>query len=124
MPITVDTDPDRDLTIYTPTGLIEFEEVLFALKAFYEGEPTQNMLIDLTNLPEIQISPKDIQELASFQLRFEGNRPPGKTAILATADSHFCLASFFEDQNAIQGSPHAVRIFKSMDSAISWLEES
>ena len=124
MPITVDTDPDRDLTIYTATGLIEFEEVLFALKAFYEGEPTRNMLIDLTNLPEIQISPKEIQELASFQLRFEGNRPPGKTAILATADSHLGLASNFEDQNAIQGSPHAFRISKSMEAAISWFDES
>ena len=124
MPITVDTDPNRDLTIYTATGLIEFEEVLFALKAFYEGEPTRKMLIDLTNLPEIQISPQEIQELASFQLRFDGNRATGKTAILATADSHLGLARVFEDQNAIQGSPHAFRIFKSMDSAISWIHES
>jgi len=124
MPITVDTDPGRDLTIYTATGLIAFEEVLFALKAFYEGEPTRNMLIDLTNLPEILISSEEIRELASFQLRFQGNRTAGKTAILATTDSHLDLATSFEDQNAIQGSPHAVRIFKRMDSAISWIDES
>ena len=124
MPITVDTDPNRDLTIYKATGLIEFEEVLYALKAFYDDEPTPNMLIDLTDLPTIQISPKEIQELAAFQPRFSGNRAPGITAILATTDLHFGLARMFEAENAIHGSPHAVMVFKDMASAISWLDES
>lgn len=123
MPITVDTDPERDLTIFKATGLIEFEEVLYALKAFYNDEPTPNMLIDLTDLPTIQISSKQIHELAAFQPRFEGKRAPGKTAIFATAGLHLGMSKLFEDQNAIQGSPHAVRIFTSMDSAIFWLDE-
>lgn len=119
----MDTDPDRKLTIFTATGLILFEEVLFALKAFYDDKPTPNMLIDLTALPTIQVSSNEIEKLAAFQPRFEGKRAPGKTAILATADLHLGMARLFEDQNAVQDSPHAVRIFKSMESAISWLDE-
>jgi hypothetical protein len=124
MPITVDTDPERDLTIFKATGLIEFEEVLFALKAFYDDEPTPNMLIDLAELPTIQISSKEIQELAVFQPRFEGNRAPGKTAILATDDLHFGMARMFEAQSKIHGATHAVMTFKDLGSAISWLDES
>ena len=124
MPITVDTDPNKDLTIFKPTGLLEFEEVLFALKAFYDDEPTPNMLIDLSDLPTIQISSKEIQELAKFKPRFEGRRSRGKTAILATTDLHFGMARMFEAQSKIHGAPHTVMVFKDLVSAISWLDES
>ena len=122
MTITVYTDPNRNLTIFKPSGLLEFEEVLFALKAFYDDEPTSNMLIDLmTDLPTIPISSKEIQELAKFKPRFEDRRSPGKTAILATTDLHFGMARMFEAQSEFYGSPHAVMVFKDFVSAISWL---
>jgi hypothetical protein len=121
MPITVDTDLDRDLTIFKVTGTLEFEEVMLDLKAFYDGEPTQKVLVDLTDQPTIQISSQEIQEITAYQPRFEGKRVPGRTAILATTDLHFGLARKFEAQSDIEGAPHSVRVFKRIpDWASIW----
>ena len=78
----------------------------------------------LTELPTIQISSKEIQELAAFKPQFQCIRSPGKTAILAFTELHFGMARMFESQNANQGSSHAVMVFKDIVAAISWLDES
>jgi len=122
MPITVDTNLGRNLTIFKATGMLEFEEVILVLRDFYSDEPTANVLVDLSKLPTVQVSAKEIQALAVFQPRFEGKRVPGKTAILAPSELMFGLAKMFEAQSGIQNAPHSVRVFKSIASAISWIE--
>ena len=122
MPITVDTDPDRDLTIFTATGLLEFEEVVPVVKAFYENDPTRNVLWDLTEVPGTQISAEEVKTLTSFRFRKESSRAPGKTAFVAASSLLFGLSRMFEAQSTIQGSAHIVMVFKDMASAIFWIE--
>jgi hypothetical protein len=92
------------------------------LQAFYDNSPTPGVLIDLADLPTIQIASKEITTLAAFKPRFEGKRSPGRTAVLAAEQLHFGMARMFESQNEIQDSPHTVKVFRDIDSAISWIE--
>lgn len=122
MPITVDTDPGRDRTIFKATGLLEFEEVVPVVRAFYENEPTPNLLWDLNDVPDTQISPEEMRTITSFKFRKEGQRTPGRTAFLVANDTLYGLSRIFEAQSAIQGAAHAVMVFKDMTSANSWLD--
>ena len=124
MPIIIDTDPEQDLTIFKATGTLEFNELLSVVKHFYAGKPTLNVLLDLTEVPSVQITTDEIRELAGFKPRFESKRPPGKTAILGTSDLVFGLARMFETQSEIMDVPHAVRVFKKLAMAMSWLDSS
>ena len=124
MPITVDTDPDRELTIFKASGLLAFEEVVPVVEAFYENEPTRNVLWDLTDVSDTQISSEEVKRLTSFKFRQEAKRAPGKTAFLATSDLLFGLSRMFEAQSTIKSVSHLVMVFKDMASAISWLDES
>ncbi len=46
MPITSQTDESKQLTVFTGTGEISFEEVRDAIESFYAGSYTLNVLWD------------------------------------------------------------------------------
>jgi len=79
------------------------------------------VLVDLTDLPTINISSDEIREIAAFKPRLEGKRAIGKTAFLATTDLLYGLARMLENQNTIQGASHSVMVFRDMESAIYWI---
>lgn len=46
MPISSSADPSKDLTIFTASGVLSFEEQHAAFKDFYEGKPTKQVILD------------------------------------------------------------------------------
>ena len=123
MPITSYIDKARDLTVFTVTGVINFDDALPVVKAFYEGVPTKNVLWDLSETTDEQFTSQEVEAIASFGKRYEAERASGKTAFIAQKDILFGLSRMFEIQSVLKQSPHSVMVFRKKDEAFEWFDE-
>jgi len=124
MPITSHIDKTRDLTIFKSTDVLSFDMALPVVKAFYEGDPTRHVLWDLIDTTDIQFTSEEVLSIVRFKPRYEGKRGIGKTALVAQKDILFGLSRMFEIQSGIQEAPYPVKVFRSLDEAHQWLDES
>jgi len=123
MSITSSIEPDHTLTVFKGTGTISFDEITEAMKHFYGGKPTLNVLWDLTDATEIPLTSEEVQRIASMPPRYNGSkRPAGKTAIVVDDDFFFGLARMFEIHGTVNQLPHSVQIFRELTSARKWIE--
>ena len=123
MPIHFYIDETKKLTIFKPIDVLQYDEVISAVKSFYEGQPTENVLWDLTDITRIQLTSEQVETIASFSLRSDGTRPKGKTAFVATEDVAFGLSRMFGTLSEVKEVPIQVSIFRSMEKAYQWLSE-
>lgn len=56
MLISSSVDPSKELTIFTASGVLSFEEQHAAFKNFYEGKPTKKVILDLRAITGRRIS--------------------------------------------------------------------
>ena len=124
MSITSHIDKTKDLTIFTVTGVLSTDKVLPVIKAFYEGDPTKHVLWNLIDTADVQLTSKEVESIASFRPRYDGKREPGKTAFVAQEDVLFGLSRMFESQSGMRKAPHHIMVFRSIDEAYKWLDES
>jgi len=123
MAITPHIDQPNDLTIFKATGVLRFEEVMSVVRAFYGGDPTKNVLWDLIDITEIQLTSEEVEKIATFSPRYEGNRPSGKTAFVAQEDILFGLSRMFGTLSDIHGAPHYISVFRSIEEALQWFDK-
>jgi hypothetical protein len=123
MPITSHIDKAKDLTVFTVTGLLSFDNALPVVKAFYEGDPTKNVLWDLSDTTDVQFTSQEVEAIVSFRPRYETKRASGKTAFLAQKDILFGLSRMFEFQSSVKQTPHSIMVFRNKDEAFKWLDE-
>ena len=123
MPITIHTEFSADLTTFKVIGPLIFDEVMAVVKSFYKGEPTSNVLWDLVDTSEINITSDQLQKIVDFQPRYEGTRASGRTAFAAKLDLQFGLSRVFQAQSRIKEAPYSIGVFRSTQEAIDWLEE-
>lgn len=123
MPITSHIDNAEDLTVFTASGTLTFDDAMFVVKAFYAGDPTKHVLWDLTETTEVELSSEEIEKIATYEPRIGGKRPLGKTAFVAEKDILFGLARMFETHSSLGQSPYLVMVFRSKDEAYKWLCE-
>lgn len=121
MPITIHTAFSTDLTTFKVRGVLIFDAVMAAVKSFYEGEPTANVLWDLVDTSEIRITSDQLQKIVDFQPRYDGKRPSGKTAFVANKDLQFGLSRVFQAHSRIKDAPYPVGVFRSTQEAIDWI---
>ena len=124
MAITSHIDQTRDLTIVKVTGVLSFDEAMPVIKDFYDGNPTKNVLWDLNAVTEIQITTEEVEAIASFGPRYQGKRKSGKTALVARKDVYYGLSRMFEIQSNIKGAPYQTTVFRNLEEAYQWLDES
>jgi hypothetical protein len=124
MPITFHIDKNKDLTVFKAIGLLSFEATMSAVMAFYESEPTRLVLWDATNATDVQFTSEELIAIVEYRARYEGKRGSGKTAIVAHKDVVFGLSRVFEMQSSLQGAPYDIMVFRNIDEANQWLEES
>jgi len=129
MPITTEIDRSKELTVYTVTGEVSLDDILNSLEGFYESpEVTLNVLWDGRNAKLKPLSLVDVTKIASYRTRHKEHREArrgGKTAIVAPGhvDSGvFSMAEMFKKTMASR-LPYEVRAFKSIDDAVTWLDE-
>ena len=62
MPITSEIDPKNDLSIFTAEGNPSFDKFMAAVKLFYAGEPTRNVLWNLDQASVRSLSGQHIKK--------------------------------------------------------------
>jgi hypothetical protein len=93
------------------------------MRSFYSGDPTKNVLWDLNDVTEINISKEEVQKIANFQPRYRSTRPhEGKTAIVASKPSYYGLSRMFEIYSNLKNVPFQVSIFHTIEEADRWLD--
>jgi len=93
------------------------------LKAFYEGEPTSNVLWDMRAMEGKRIASKDIQKILDFIERHGKKRPPGKTAFVTATELDFGLSSMSSTLAGTKLLPWKMRAFLTVEEATVWLGE-
>ncbi len=99
MSITTHLDKTIDLTVFTITGVLAFDEVMSTVKDFYDGDPTKHVLWDLLEVTENLIPLEQAEKIVTFQPRFEGKRELGKTAIVAQDQFLYGISNVLGTQN-------------------------
>ena len=125
MPVTSKIDKKRNLTIFTLSGELTIDEILGALKSFWEDrELTLNTLWDTRNAVVTKLKLPDIENIVGFigqnRYRFE-ERKNGKAAIAASTDLQYGLSRILGTFYEREGLPIKLQPFRTMEEAIQWL---
>ena len=123
MPISVATDQPRNLTIFTATGELTFDDQMRVLREFYGGKPTKNALWDFRVISSDRITTDELVQIRDFVKMHQDKRPGGKSALVYDTSQNFGLSGVCEDLTETEDLQFKIRAFNSIDEAIKWLEE-
>jgi hypothetical protein len=123
LPPDVEFHEDICLLIHRPRGVINREAVNRIITVIGELEFTLkkpfNRFLDTVGAAPVDLDVEYVRRVSLYRRHFYGNRPPIKTAILATdptmAEHGHLHASLTE------GSPIEVRVFQERKEAAQWL---
>ena len=128
MPITSKVEKTKNLTIYTLTGELTLDEILNALKSFWEAHTlTLNLLWDAQGAKVNQLKSEEVAKIIEFigqyKHRFE-ERKGGKAAIVASSNLQYGLSRILGTFYEIEGFPTQLKVFRIMDEAMEWLDQN
>lgn len=123
MSITSYIDTAKDLTTFTVASVLSFDEVMPVVKAFYDGDPTKNVMWNLLDDTDVQLTSEQGEVVVRFSPRYEGTRASGKTAFVAQQDLLFGLLRMFEMQSEGQGAPFPTMVFRNKEEAYKWFDK-
>lgn len=118
-------DEDKQLTTITVAWKADFSELMSVLKNFFDDNNTEHLLLDLRDSSLDSITSDQIRHLCKYaKFRANGeNRVNGKTALVGSSDLQFGIGRMFETFAEMEGSAIKISVFRSMEKALSWLEE-
>jgi hypothetical protein len=119
----VEFHEDIRLLIYRPHGVLNEQSVnkIVSIVGDLEAKLQEpfNRFFDTLGHDEVELNFRYIIQISLFRVLSYGDRPPVKSAILATDSTiaHYCqLHAIITDD-----SPISVRIFQKRDDAAKWL---
>jgi hypothetical protein len=124
MPITYEIERPANLTTFTLSGEISFQDFLNTLNRYGEAGPTLFEIYDARPLAGRRLSAEEMDMLADYLSRYFNVRPLGsKTAIVVSGDLDFGLSRMLE--TLTEGKTvYNIQAFRDMDDAKAWLESS
>jgi hypothetical protein len=127
MPITSQVDKTKELTIYTLSGELTLDEILDALKSFWEAHTlTLNLLWDARSAKLSQLKSEEVTKITGFigqyMHRFK-ERKGGKAAIVASSNLQYGLSRILGTFYEMEGFPTQLKVFRTMDEAIEWFDQ-
>ena len=123
LPSNVEFHEDIHLLVYRPRGLVNKAAVNKIISVVGELETTLkepfNRFSDTVAAAVVDLNFEHIIRVSLYRRRFYGNRPPIKSAILATDATliHYAKVHAL----LTQGSPINVRVFQDRKEAAQWL---
>lgn len=123
LPPDVEFHEDIGLLVYRPRGLLNRVAINKIISLIGELEFTLkkpfNRFLDTAATDAVDLNVEYIRGVSLYRRRFYGNRPPIKTAILATDST---IADYGRFHGSLtQGSPINVRVFQHRKEAAQWL---
>jgi hypothetical protein len=123
MPISVQTDKDRDLTVFRATGDLTFDDQMRVLREFYGGKTTRRALWDFRLVSGDLISKGELVQIGDFVKMHQDTRPGGKSAIVYDHSRDFGLSEVCRRLARAKGMQFKIRDFENVDEAMKWLDE-
>jgi hypothetical protein len=117
-------DEDLDLTILRATGKLTFDDMMAAVKDFYENSPTAHVIWDTTEVEEIQVSSAELSEIAVYTKENGRNRPEGRTALVVSTATHYGLGRMFSIFAKAENRPWPVLTCAHLKEAMKWISEA
>jgi hypothetical protein len=123
LPPDVEFHEDLCLLIHRPRGLLNRAAINKIISLIGELEFTLkkpfNRFLDAVAVDAADLNLEYIRRVSLYRRRFYGNRPPIKTAILASDST---IAEYGRLHASLtQGSPINVRVFQDRKEAAQWL---
>ena len=123
LPPDVEFHEDIGLLIHRPRGSLDRLAINKIISLIGELEFTMkkpfNRFLDTTAADAVDLNVEYMRGVSLYRRRFYGNRPPVKTAILATDST---VADYGRLHVSLtQGSPINVRVFQDRNEAAQWL---
>jgi len=123
LPPDVEFHEDVCLLIHRPRGLLNRAAINKIISVIGELEFTLkkpfNRFLDTVAADAVDLNLEYIRRVSLYRRRFYGNRPPIKTAILASDST---MADYGRLHALLtQGSPIKVRVFQDRKEAAQWL---
>jgi hypothetical protein len=123
LPPDVEFHQDIRLLIHRPRGLLNRAAISRIIAVIGELEHSLkepfNRFLDTVAAEAVDLNSEYMRQVSLYRRRFYGNRPPIKTAILAT---HSTLAEYARLHASLtEGSPIEVRVFQDRKEAAEWL---
>jgi hypothetical protein len=124
LPPDVEFHEDLCLLIHRPRGLLNRAAINKIISLIGELEFTLkkpfNRFLDAVAVDAADLNLEYIRRVSLYRRRFYGNRPPIKTAILASDST---IAEYGRLHASLtQGSPINVRVFQDRKEAAQWLD--
>jgi hypothetical protein len=116
---------DKKLTAITVTWKADFDELMIVLKNFFDDNKTENLLLDLSDSFLNDITYDHVVDLCKYAAYRDNGRSRinGKTALVSSSDLQFEISSMFKAYFEMENSNINVSVFRSLEEALSWLEE-
>jgi Ca2+-binding EF-hand superfamily protein len=116
-------DKTMNLTTHILKGKISADDLRSVLESFFNDRPTENVLWDLREAKsDGKIISNDLEKIARFVKKNQSLSSHGKVALVASSDLAFGLSRTYEAFAQIEGISYSVRVFRSMEGAVKWLE--
>jgi len=116
---------NNKITCITIEWEADFSELLGVLKKFIDDNNTEHLLLDFRNFSFNTIIRSDIRDLyeyATSRAHVE-SRVNGKTAIVCSNGLQIEIGKIFKTYSEMISSPIKISAFRSIEKALSWLEE-
>ena len=121
MPISIETDKKRDLTIFRLSGDLTLNELKGTIDVYRHRGVTKLELYDLSDWSGRPFAAGEVDEISFFVSKDAGRfRPEGKTAIVAAQDIHYGNARIFLALTELN-LPFEISVFRSFQEAYAWL---
>jgi hypothetical protein len=108
------------LTCYILSGNVSFDELMEALKKFWEESLTENILWDLRNATFGSLSENEIDAIDEYVQGHVVKRIGGKTAMLVHTDVDYTIGNIFMSR-AQDHMPFQLKVFRTLEEAVEWL---
>ena len=118
-------DKDKKLTTITVSWKSDFDELMIVLKSFLNDNKTEQLLLDLSDSFLDDITYDHVVDLCKYAAyRDNGkSRITGKTALVSSSSLQSEIGRMFKAYFEIENSNINVSVFRSLEEALSWLEE-
>ena len=118
-------DEDKKLTTITVSWKSDFDELMIVLKSFLNDNKTDHLLLDLSDSFLDDITYDHVVDLCKYAAyRDNGkSRITGKTALVSSSNLQSEIGRMFKAYFEIENSDINVAVFRSLEEALSWLEE-
>lgn len=120
--ITVATDPERNLTVFTVKGMVRPVEVIEAIKQAYGRESTSDSLWDFTEAFWGPFENDELVEIAGSAQQFADNRGDARTVIIAADRMESLIVKLYTLITERLNSPITYHITTTRDDAYAWLD--